>query len=306
MQTIKFTIVSIFCIVFSAQLFAVEVFSCDSADCKSQFKQYKKFAKNGSPDAQEILAYLYLNGYGVEADPGKASRWFKKAANQGQTGAKASLAYMYIRGQGKKQDVERGINMLAELANDKVHQAALQLGLLFAQGQYIQQDYKLAEQWLMQAIAGGNQKAIYLLGLIYEYGLSGQVKLEDAKMLYQHIAANNQEAAARLQYLANVDSTKALADAKMVDIFNLSNDDPDIERIEVVNNIDTFLTDNLAFIESQGIYTSSSTGSRIKGKRCNDNVNCKAAINAQDKFNIINFWQGLNTIKPHVRTGGLQ
>ncbi len=293
-------------VLFSTQLFAIEVFNCDTPACQSQFKQYKKFAKNGSPDAQEILGYLYLNGYGVAVDTEMASRWFKKAANQGQAGAKASLAFMYIRGQGKKQDVERGVNMLAKLANNKVPQAATQLGILFAQGQYVAQDYKMAEQWLMQAIAGGEQKAILMLGLIYQYGLIGEPKLADAKMLYQHIAKNNEIAARQLQELSTVDVESTVSKEQVIDIFNLINNEQAVERIEVVNNIDSFLTDNLAFIKSQGIYTSSSTGSRLKGKRCNDNVNCKAAINAQDKFNIINFWQGLNTIKPYVRQGGLQ
>lgn len=283
---------------------AIEVLSCDTEECKNQFKKYKKFAKNGSPDAQEILANLYLNGYGTDVKPSLAAKWFKKAANQGQYGAKASLAFMHIRGQGKKQNVEQGIKILQRLSSKNVSQASLQLGVLYAQGQYVKQDYQVAEQWFSTAISQGNQKAIMILALMYEHGLTGENKIEDAKLLYQHLAPSNEDAAQRLKILS--EQQPKASGQRSIDIFNLNNRDEDIEHIEVVNNIDSFLTDNLNFIKSQGIYTSSSTGSRIKGKRCTDNVNCKAAINAQDKFNIMDFWQGFNTVRPHINTGGLR
>lgn len=298
-------VVTIIGVLFSIPAAAIEVFSCESEECKKQFKQYKKFAKNGSPDAQEILANLYLNGYGVEKNTSLAAKWFKKASGQGQYGAKASLAYMYILGQGKDQDVKRGIKMLESLTEKNVNQAALQLGILYAQGEHVTQDYAQAEKWLMTAISGGNQKAIMILALMYENGLTGTHKVEDAKMLYQHIAGNNEAAAERLVALEK-STGEHQATVSSDDIFNLSQPTEEIERIEVVNNIDVFLTDNLNFIKTQGIYTSSSTGSRLKGKRCTNNVNCKAAINAQDKFNIMNFWQGMRTMKFHVNKGGLQ
>ncbi len=304
MRLIIMKIAIIVGVLLSVPTSAIEVFNCDTNECKKQFKQYKKFAKNGSPDAQEILANLYMSGYGVEKNLSLAAKWFKKASGQGQYGAKASLAFMYIQGQGKEQDVKRGIKMLESLADKKVNQAALQLGVLYAQGEHVKQDYIQAEKWLMNAISSGNQQAIMILALMYEYGLTGTYKLEDAKMLYQHLAGTNETAAERLAALENSTDEQQGA-VSNIDIFNVSPQTEEIERIEVLNNIGVFLTDNLNFIKTQGIYTSSSTGSRLKGKRCTNNVNCKAAINTQDKFNIMNFWQGMRTIKFHVNKGGI-
>ena len=94
---------------------AIEVYSCDTKECTAQFKKYKKFAKNGSADAQEILANLYLNGYGTKVKPKLAIKWFKKASSQGKHGAKASLAYMYLHGRGTDKDTEKGLKLLRNL-----------------------------------------------------------------------------------------------------------------------------------------------------------------------------------------------
>jgi len=271
---------------------AIDVYSCDSKECAAQFKKYKKFAKNGSADAQEILANLYLNGYGTKVKAKLAIKWFKKASAQGKHGAKASLAYMYLQGRGTKKDTKKGLKLLSNLANKDVSHASVQLGVLYAQGELVGQDYAKSEKWLMKAISAGNQQAAFILASIYEEGLTGSVKVEDAKLLYQHAASTVPEAAERLVQL---ESGKTAAIPKKIEV------DESIERIEIVATIDNFLNENLSLIKDLGIYNSSGTGSRLSGKSCSDNANCLAAVNPQDNFKTMNVWNRMNPIKLYVR-----
>jgi len=276
---------------------AIDVYSCETKECTAQFKKYKKFAKNGSADAQEILANLYLNGYGTKVKPKLAIKWFKKASGQGKHGAKASLAYMYLQGRGTDKDTEKGLKLLRNLANKGVSHAGVQLGVLYAQGELVKQDYKLSEQWLMNAISAGNQQAAFILASIYEEGLTGSAKVEDAKLLYQHAASSVPEAAERLAQLESGNAVATqLVDPKKVEV------DDSIERIEIVATIDNFLKENLSSIKDLGIYNSSGTGSRLNGKSCSDNANCSAAVNAQDTFKTMNVWNRMNPVKLYVKS----
>jgi hypothetical protein len=275
-------------------LYALEVYSCDSKECTTQFKKYKKFAKNGSADAQEILANLYLNGYGTKVKPKLARKWFKKASGQGKHGATASLAYMYLQGRGTEKDTQKGLKLLSNLANKGVSNAAVQLGVLYAQGQFVDQNYKKSEKWLMNAISAGNQKAAFILASLYEEGLTGAVKAEDAKLLYQHAASSVPEAAERLAQLESGQKVLQVL-PKKIEV------DDSIERIEVVATINNFLNENLSMIKDLGIYNSSGTGSRLNGKSCSDNANCLAAVNAQDTFKTMNVWNRMNPVKLYVR-----
>lgn len=276
--------------------FAIEVYSCDTKECTNQFKKYKKFAKNGSADAQEILANLYLNGYGTKVKPKLAIKWFKKASGQGKHGAKASLAYMYLQGRGTDKDTEKGLKLLRNLANKGISHAGVQLGVLYAQGKLVKQDYKLSEQWLKNAISAGNQQAAFILASIYEEGLTGSVNVEDAKLLYKHAASSVPEAAERL---AQLESGQSVAASQVS--YQKVEVDENIERIEIVATIDNFLNENLSSIKDLGIYNSSGTGSRLSGKSCSDNANCFAAVNPQDTFKTMNVWNRMNPIKLYIR-----
>jgi len=273
---------------------AIEVYSCDTKECAAQFKKYKKFAKNGSADAQEILANLYLNGYGTKVKPKLAKKWFKKASGQGKYGATASLAYMHLQGRGTEKDTKKGLKLLTRLANKGVSNAAVQLGVIYAQGEFVEQDYKASEKWLLSAISAGNQKAAFILASLYEEGLTGTVKVADAKLLYQHAASSVPEAAERLAQLESGQTAHQ-------ELPKTSEADESIERIEIVATINNFLNENLSMIKDLGIYNSSGTGSRLNGKSCSDNANCLAAVNAQDTFKTMNVWNRMNPVKLYVR-----
>ncbi|MBR5887170.1 MAG: sel1 repeat family protein [Akkermansia sp.] len=52
-------------------------------------------AQAGDAEAQEDVAYAYMNGKGVEKDIQEAEKWYRKAAEQGYLKAQISLMELY-------------------------------------------------------------------------------------------------------------------------------------------------------------------------------------------------------------------
>lgn len=62
----------------------------------------------GDADAQYQLAQLYLDGEGVQSDPGRAVRWLNLAARKNHVAAQATLGDMLVYGHGVQAMPERG------------------------------------------------------------------------------------------------------------------------------------------------------------------------------------------------------
>ncbi len=71
----------------------------------------------GDPDAQYVLARMYLEGRGVTKDPRQAARWLRLAANKGQYQAQARLGEMFFQGADVPRQAARGLMWLM-LARD--------------------------------------------------------------------------------------------------------------------------------------------------------------------------------------------
>lgn len=69
----------------------------------------------GDPNAQFLLARLYLDGNGVERDARQAARWLNLAAEKGHSSAQAMLGQLLTHGEGVPRQPVRGL-MWLELA----------------------------------------------------------------------------------------------------------------------------------------------------------------------------------------------
>ena len=70
-------------------------------DIKEAIKWYTEAAKEGQPDAQNRLGYVYYNGsYHVKENKEEAAKWFSKAAEQDLQESQFMLGTMYILGEG--------------------------------------------------------------------------------------------------------------------------------------------------------------------------------------------------------------
>jgi TPR repeat protein len=61
-------------------------------------------AAQGNADAQELLGFIYANGFGGLTKYAEALRWFRLAAAQGNAKAQYDLGEMYYLGHGVTED----------------------------------------------------------------------------------------------------------------------------------------------------------------------------------------------------------
>lgn len=70
----------------------------------------KPYAESGDPEAQYNIGWMYLNGYGLMMNDGKALDWWQRASDQGYTDASFSIAMLYSLGEGQvKKDMNKAI-----------------------------------------------------------------------------------------------------------------------------------------------------------------------------------------------------
>ena len=77
---------------------------------------FRKLANNDYAPAQDKLAWMYQNGWGVEQSYSQAVSWFRKAAEQGNTEAMASMGLMYYRGWGVERDYDTSLEWYGKAA----------------------------------------------------------------------------------------------------------------------------------------------------------------------------------------------
>ena len=77
---------------------------------------FRRLANEGYAPAQDKLAWMYQNGWGVEQSYMQAVNWFRKAAEQGNTEAMASMGLMYYRGWGVTQNYDTALEWYGKAA----------------------------------------------------------------------------------------------------------------------------------------------------------------------------------------------
>ena len=77
---------------------------------------FRRLANDGYAPAQDKLAWMYQNGWGVEQSYSQAVSWYRKAAEQGNTEAMASMGLMYYRGWGVTQNYDTALEWYGKAA----------------------------------------------------------------------------------------------------------------------------------------------------------------------------------------------
>lgn len=249
----------------SANARNVSIEACDSSNCKMEFKQYRKFARNGSPQAQIVLAGMYYSGYGVEQNSEQALRWYKNASRTRNTKNSSFASYraglMYLFDHNTEQNIEKGVNLLTKSASKGNPEAAYQLADIYLQGQIIEQDLVQAEKWLSVASELNDAKSQYRLGLIYEGGFLGEKQTEKAIALYKKAAKQqNISALERLNLLGVTE--------KQGDVFALAEGD-NMEKITVsAPDLSTLMQVTLTTIKDSKKFNRRQSCSKIPGSQC--------------------------------------
>lgn len=106
-------------------------------------------AEQGNPDAQLLLARMFLMGQGVSRDPDQAIKWFRASADQGNADAEFFMSSYYLL---PRRDIPEGMKWLRLSAEQGNQDAQLLLGRTYADGRpEVPHDPVQGEMWLRLA-----------------------------------------------------------------------------------------------------------------------------------------------------------
>jgi TPR repeat protein len=267
--------VNLVCILISGILFSISVFSKESIElehneeskpselsnslgcdqtCEDLFKKLKRFARNGSPHAQTLLAVSYKNGEnGLQSDAKLAWKWIKRAATQRHLPALHIKSQWHRVGYASEPDIERADVYLERAAKYNYPAAIFDLAVLNFQ----RKNDELAFQHLNRVANMGYPKATKLMA-----ALAVQIPTETQKLLDQQTAIQKSKRAAK----------KAKQDGEVITIV-ASQEDPVL-----------LLGDLLVDINKTGIYNRrGTTGTRVGDKKCGQ-VGSRCRVEKADSY----------------------
>lgn len=128
---------------------------------KNKFQEWiQKSAAQGLPDAQNLVAAWYSEGYfGFSKDAVKAVEWLQKAAAQGHAFAQLSLGQAYRDGKGVPKDAVKAIEWYGKSAVQGLGVSQFFLGMEYADPKGIIADPVLAYAWLNLASGKSDEVA---------------------------------------------------------------------------------------------------------------------------------------------------
>jgi hypothetical protein len=132
---------------------------------------YREAAEQGFSNAQEILAKMYDEGWGVPQDMAQAAMWYRKAAEQGHVVAQYILAWMYDNGEGIAEDKAQAVDWYRKAAEQGDAAAQYNLARMYDNGEGVPRNTIHAANWYAQAAAQGDADARARLDKMAEDGV---------------------------------------------------------------------------------------------------------------------------------------
>ena len=193
----------------------------DKQDYETAYKELSPLAKEGNPDALNMVGQMYENGWGVDKDEAKAVRYYNRGASLGHLGsvnslravkdkeykkelltvepaakagdAKAQnrLGEMAEFGYGMKRDPNMAIQWYKQSAEQGYVPAQHNIGRAYNFGTGVEQNFVEAERWYRQAAEQGHTDAMFFLGTLYsnEHGSQNDVNTNILAYAWMHNAA---------------------------------------------------------------------------------------------------------------------
>ncbi len=154
--------------------------------CPKQIKKIHRFARNGSVDAQLLLAALYEDGNLIVRNDKKAFRWYRKATKnvKGISVAFYKVGVAYLYGKGTSINISKGIKHLTKAAEHHHVNSQLLLGFLNFKGEIVKKDLTKARYWFKRAAESKDARAAFALAQMSEFGLGGKKNMAEAKKWY--------------------------------------------------------------------------------------------------------------------------
>jgi TPR repeat protein len=160
-------------------------------DLDEGLKLLAKAAEAGDPRSR-LMLQLYAG----------ALACYERAALAGHTQSMHNLAYLYLEGKGVEQDTATGLAWMRRSAESGEAMAQFHLGIFLTQGVLTAPDPAEAVSWYCRAAAQGLPMAMHNLGWCYLQGTGVEVDPRQALALFRQAAAAGQrESASMVQRL---------------------------------------------------------------------------------------------------------
>ena len=154
-----------------------------------EFRKFQKLAEEGDSYGQYMLALMYTNGVGTEADERLGAEWMIKSAKQGFCQARNALALYYKTGKGVEKDLQKAFDMLTEASEQGHAFSCNELGKFYEEGLVVAVDLKKAAE-LYEKAAEHYTGGMINLARCYEEGLGVEKDLQKAKELKEKAGAS--------------------------------------------------------------------------------------------------------------------
>ena len=155
---------------------------------------YSKAAKQGNPNAQNLLGLMWKNGNCEEGENfDEAYFWYRKAAEQGHAEAQTNLGLMWEYGDGVEQDNDEAVYWYGKAAEQGHADGQYYLGRMYQDwyGGVVGECYFQTEFWWRKAAEQGNPNGQCALGWLYKHGW-GLVEQDDIQAEFWYRKAAEQ------------------------------------------------------------------------------------------------------------------
>ncbi|MDL2284681.1 sel1 repeat family protein [Oxalobacter sp. OttesenSCG-928-P03] len=171
---------------------------------KKAFGVLKRLAERGNPEAQFLLAEMYLTGKGIRIDERLAGKWMLKAAEDGHADAQFAVGLFYRDGFGEfSQSYSRAFYWYEKAARQGEMRAQLMMGQCYDEGTGVTLDRAEAVNWYRKAAEQGSATAQFRMGKAFELGDGAAVSADEARLWYGRAAAQgNADAIERLDAMS--------------------------------------------------------------------------------------------------------
>ncbi|MDR1075997.1 MAG: sel1 repeat family protein [Xanthomonadaceae bacterium] len=137
---------------------------------ETAFPRILSLAQSGHDAAQLLLAQMYIEGKGVEADPESAMHWYAVAASHGNAMAMNMAGRCHELGTGTTANMELAAVWYRQAAEAKLDWGMYNYANMLATGRGVKQDPSKALELYTQAAHMGHAKSMNLLARHLEEG----------------------------------------------------------------------------------------------------------------------------------------
>jgi hypothetical protein len=167
MQNKIATIIACTVLIFSVHTKAEEIKECQTEYCVNYFNKFKMGAKRGYIQASATIGQFYYIGYGVDKDEDKALKHLNKAASKGETSSQYLVGVISLVSE-ENRNVKKGVKYLEKVAKTNYKDANYLLGTLFINDKLIAKNLPKADLYLSKAYKQKDKRLPELLESINE------------------------------------------------------------------------------------------------------------------------------------------